>query len=172
MHVGGKPDYTSLQQSLPSSRMVFPSAMLDRIKYVIWRIYTPAHPFFRELFTTVGIVSLRAKAQRWGERQDYLIGTIAPGETIESVVEHLVAQDYGNHFIAWRDQGEVVGLRYVEDFKYQYHVRIFEDGEVRAHYEYTPESYLIRHNKAEGFEDRREYFLRVLGGKITPAARS
>ena len=172
MRLGGKPDYTSLYQSLPSSRMVFPNTLLAQIKYIIWRIYTPVHPFFRELFTSLGIVSLRAKAKRWGERQEYLIGTIAPGESIESVVRHLVGHDYGNHFIAWRDQGEVVGLRYVEDFKYQYHIRIFEDGEVRAHYEYTPESYLIRHNKAEGFEDRREHFLKILGDKITLPPRS
>ncbi len=150
--------------------MIFPNTFLDQVKYVIWSVYTPVHPFFRELVTGLGIVSLKAKAERWGSRQDYLVGTIAPSESVESVVKHLVNYGYRNHFVAWKDEGEVVSLRYVENFKYQYHVRVFEDGEVRAHYEYTPEAHIIRHNKAIGFEHRREEFLRILGDKIIPAA--
>jgi hypothetical protein len=168
MSLNDTQSYKSLQKTLPASRIVYPNTFVDQVKYVIWSLYTPLHPFFRELLTSIGVVSLKAKAAKWGERQDYLIGTIAPGETIESVVDHLVNQEYGNHIIAWKDEGEAVGLRYVDGYKYQYHIRIFEDGEVRAHYEYTPEYHLIHHNKAVGFEDRREKFLAILGDKITP----
>jgi hypothetical protein len=164
--------YKSLEDRLPASRIPFPHTFIDQIKFVIWWCYTPFNPFFRELFISLGLVSLKAKAARWGERQDFLLGTIAPTETIETIVEHLITHKYANHFIAWKDEGEVVGLRYVEDFKYQYHIRIFEDGEIRAHYEFTPESHIIRHNRADGFEHRREEFLKILGDKIIPTEAS
>lgn len=97
------------------------------------------------------------------------MGTIAPHESITSVIEYLIEHGYANHFVAWKDEGEVVSLRYVENFKYQYHVRIFEDGEVRAHYEYTPECHPVHHYNAVGFEDRRDEFLSLLGDRITQA---
>jgi hypothetical protein len=150
--------------------MVFPEALWDRAKYAFWRLYTPFHPFVRDLSLRIGIVSAEAKAERFGHRQRYLIGMIAPGETIESVVKHLIARGFYNHFVAWEDQGEVVSLRLTRQFSHQYHIRVFEDGEVRGHYEYTPECYPIMHYYEQGcFEPRREEFLEVLGDKITPA---
>lgn len=149
--------------------MVFPKRFSDRVKYYVWQVYTPFHPPLRDLAIAIGIVSLESKIEKWGARQNYLLGHIAPQETLESIVNHLINQGYGNHFIAWEDDGEVVSLRYVEDFKYQYHLRIFEDGEVRGHFEYTTECHPIRHFYEVGFEDRREEFLKVLGDRIVPA---
>jgi hypothetical protein len=156
--------------ALPASKMVWPSAFFDKWKYIFWRLYTPYHPFFRDTSLKLGIISAEAKVARWGARQRYLLGNIAPDETIESVVEYLLKNGFGNHFVAWEDEGEVVSLRYVENFKYQYHVRIFEDGEVRAHYEYTPECHPFHHYYEVGFEDRREHFLSILGDRIVPAS--
>jgi hypothetical protein len=158
----------ALKESLPDSMMVFPSRFADRVKYIIWRIYTPFHPFVRDTALKLHIVSAKAKAERWGSRQEFLLGTIAPGESIESLVQYLVGKGYGNHFVAWEDAGEMVSLRLAESFSHQYHVRIFNDGEVRGHFEYTPECYPIKHYYAEGFEDRRDYFLDLLGTKIVP----
>jgi hypothetical protein len=56
----------------------------------------------------------------------------------------------------------------VEDFDWQYHLRIFHDREVRGHYEYTPESYPLRHLKKVNMQHRREEFLHILGGWIVP----
>lgn len=151
--------------------MVFPPSLLQRIKYFLWRLYTPIHPHVRDSLTALGVMSSSAKARRWGMRQPFLLGTIAPHETPRTVVEHLAKQGFGNHFVAWEDDGEVVSLRYAENFEYQYHVRIFKDGEVRAHYEYTPECHPIKHYYRRGcFEPRREEFLRMLGSTIVPAA--
>jgi hypothetical protein len=160
--------HTSVQKNLPASRMIYPNTILDRAKYLFWRCYTPFHPFFRDLAIATGLVSLERKIARWGRRQDFLLGSIAPQETLRGVVEHLIANGYANHFVAWEDDGEVVSLRYVENFRYQYHIRIFEDGEIRAHYEHTPECCPFRHFKAFGLEERREEFLKLLGDKITP----
>lgn len=150
--------------------MVFPDSTINRIKYVFWRIYTPFHPFLRDFSLKTGIVSEESKIERWGARQRFLLGSIVPEETVESVVKHLIEKGYRNHFVAWEDEGEVVSLRYTDNFSHQYHIRVFEDGEVRAHYEYTPECHPFKHYYEIGcFEPRREEFLKVLEGKIIPA---
>jgi hypothetical protein len=146
-------------KTLPCSRMIYPENFADKLKYMVWRFYTPFHPFIRDMLISIGL------AKHEG-RQNYLIGFIAPNQTFEGIVSYLVEKGYGNHFIAWKDQGELVGLRYVEDFARQYHIRIFEDGEIRGHYEYTPECYPILHMKAVDQKDCREKFLNLLGNRI------
>jgi hypothetical protein len=162
-------DNPSVQKLLPPSRMVFPNTLLDRAKYFFWCCYTPFHPFFRDLAIATKLVSLDKKIAKWGRRQDFLLGWVSPEETMRSLIDHLIENGYTNHFIAWEDDGEVASLRYVESFRYQYHIRIFEDGEIRGHYEYTPECCPFRHFKALGLEERREDFLKLLKDKITPS---
>jgi hypothetical protein len=168
--MGFKPlsPYDAITRDLPASVMLYPDTFLERIKYLIWRVYTPFHPFFRDLAIRLHIVSIQAKAERWGSRQNYLLGHIAPHETFESVIKYLISKGFYNHFVAWEDDGEVVSLRYMENFSHQYHLRIFDDGEVRGHFEYTPECHPLKHYYAEGFEERRDYFLNLLGDKIVP----
>ena len=162
--------FQALKSTLPYSRMVFPKHFSHQIKYIIWRVYTPLHPFFRDTALMLRIVKIEKKIERWGSRQRFLLGSIAPGESVESVVRHLVEKGFGNHFVAWEDDGEVVSLRYVEDFATQYHIRVFEDGEVRGHFEYTPECYPYKHyHELDCFEPKQEFFLKVLGEKITPS---
>jgi hypothetical protein len=149
--------------TIPDSRMVYPETFVDQAKYLFWRLYTPVHPLMRDILLGLGIVKHQG-------RQDYLLGKIAPGQTVKDFVDYLVNNHgYGNHFIAWRDQGEVVGLRYVKNFEHQYHIRIFEDGEVRAHFEYTPECYPFLHLKAIDQKDCREELMQIIGEKIIPA---
>jgi hypothetical protein len=151
-----------LEKTLPRSEIVFPSSFPNRLKYGFWRVYTPLHPLVRDMTLALGIVSHSG-------RQNFLIGKIAPGQSPKSLIDFLVEQGYGNHFIAWKDDGELVNLRRVIDFTYQYHIRIFADGEVRGHYEYTPECYPILHFKAVNQKDCRDEFLVLLKGKIVPA---
>lgn len=158
--------YKTLKNAIPYSRMVFPQPFFHKLKYIFWRVYTPFHPFFRDTALRLGVVSAKAKATRWGSRQKFLLGHLAPQETFESISAYLVDRGYGNHFVAWEDDGEVVSLRHAADFATQYHIRIFTDGEVRAHFEYTPECHPFKHYHAVGFEPRRDYFLELLGDKI------
>lgn len=146
-------------KNLPSSRMVFPNEMVNRIKYFAWRVYTPLHPYFRDALLGLRILHHQG-------RQDFLLGRIAPGQTLREFVSHCIERGYGNHFVAWHDEGEVVSLRYVDDFAYQYHLRIFRDGEVRGHFEYTPEYRPIAHMRDVGCEDRRHIFYEHLGDRI------
>ena len=141
-------------RSLPRSKMAFPAAFDERMKYLMCRLYAPAHPLLRGLLSSVGVAV-------YPGRGNYLLGKLAPGRSITDFVDYLVAQGFGNHFMAWRYEGELVGLRLVENFTYQYHLRLFEDGEVRGHYEYTPECSPVKHVRQVDMEHRRDEF-RVL----------
>lgn len=147
---------------LPRSRMMYPDSPLDQIKYWFWQIYTPLHPYVRDLALMLGLV-------RHEGRQDFLIGTLDPSRSLREFVSYLIDQGFGNHFIAWRDTDEVVSLRRTDGFRFQYHLRIFADGEVRCHYEYTPEYRPIRHLIRVGFEERAAEFRAMLEGWVVPA---
>lgn len=147
---------------LPQSRMVYPKAIAHKIRYYIWRAYSPYHRHLRD-----GAIALKVIRNRG--RQLFLMGEVAPHLSIEDFVTHLVDHGYAYHRVAWEDDGEMVSLRCVRDFIFQYHIRIFEDGEVRAHYEYTPECYPLAHLMGEGLEERREEFLALFGDRIIPA---
>ncbi|HVM59002.1 MAG TPA: hypothetical protein VMT80_01595 [Candidatus Paceibacterota bacterium] len=148
--------------ALPQSRVPRPAVLVDWPKYLLWLVITPVHPYVRDSLTYLGV--LRHKG-----RQHYLLGKLAATETFESVISYLIDQGFGNHFVAWRDEGEIASLRKVPDFRHQFHIRFFQDGEVRGHYEYTPEFRPFDHLLEIGAEDRRQEFLEVLGDRIIPA---
>ncbi len=141
--------------------MVYPPQIGNRAKYFFWRLYTPCHPLVRDAALALGLAHHKG-------RQDFLIGTVAPGHTIQDFISYCIERGYGNHFVAWRDEGQAASLRFVESFVYQYHLRVFEDGEVRGHYEHTPECYPLSHLKRKFvFEDRRDVFYAQLGDWVT-----
>ena len=149
-------------KDLPRAKMASPNTALDTIKYVFWRLYTPLHPYVRDAALALHVVRHEKGRQR------YLLGRVAPHCTIEEVVLFLVSEHgFGNHFVAWYDDGQVVSLRRVDGFAYQYHLRIFHDGEIRGHYEYTPEYKPIEHIRETSLEERRDIFLQFLGDYIT-----
>ena len=139
--------------------MVLPRRSVDLAKYIFWRLYTPYHPIVRDTALRFGFVAHEG-------RQDFRLGTIAPHQSVREFVSFLIEQGYHRHRVAWEDEGELVSLRYAENFSYQYHIRIFADGEVRGHYEYTPECAPLFHMKKIGMEDRRHVFLNMLNDRI------
>ena len=147
---------------VPQSRMSYPTTFLDKCKYWFWRIYTPIHPYVRDISTFIGIV-------RHSGRQNFLLGTVSPAHTTREFVSFLVEQGFGNHFVAWKDTDELISLRRTDGFRYQYHVRIFTDGEVRCHYEYTPEYRPLRHLFQFGFEARPDEFKKIVRDWVVPA---
>jgi hypothetical protein len=152
------------ENSLPYSKMIFPPTVVNRLKYGLWRVYTPLHPIVRTCAVTLKIVTPPA------QRQNFLIGKLAPNMPIREMIDYLISRGYGNHFVAWKDEGQVVSLRRAIGFEYQYHIRIFSDGEIRGHYEYTPECYPLLHYRAVNQEARRDEFLELFGEKIIPSA--
>ena len=128
---------------------------LDRIKQKIWRHIYRYFPTIQKFFLKLGF---HEKG-----RQKYHIGWLAEGKTLEDLKVHLHEKwGFGNHFVAWTDDGQVLSWRKLADFKDQYHLRVYQDGEIRGHYEITPEAHPLEHFFEKGETDRKEDFLKFL----------
>jgi len=129
-------------------------SLLDKVKQKTWDIIYEFFPTFQKFF-------LRFHQKG---RQRFHIGWLAPGKTLEELKIHLHSKwGFGNHFVAWPDEGQVLSWRKLLDFQDQYHLRVFEDGEIRGHFEYTPEAHPIEHFEERGEDFHREEFLKFLG---------
>ncbi len=150
--------------SIPDAVLPYPDRARDRAKYVFWKAIYPLHNGIRNVLLASHVLH-----PPYNGRQDYVIGFIAPGRTVEGLLKHLEKQEFGNHFIAWEDDDQVASLRRLESFIWQYHLRIFKDGEVRGHYELTPEAHPFHHYHKRGQCARKEDFSKFLGDWVVPA---
>ena len=130
----------------------------DKIKQGIWR-------FVYKFFSTGQKALLKwGVVQHDNRRQRYHIGWLSPGKTLEELKEHLHEKwNFGNHFIAWTDRDQVLSWRKLVDFQDQYHLRVFSDGEIRGHFEFTPEAHPIDHMEEKGEREAKAEFLDFLG---------
>ncbi|OGL94788.1 hypothetical protein A2348_04500 [Candidatus Uhrbacteria bacterium RIFOXYB12_FULL_58_10] len=138
-------------------------SLFDRFKASAWAVLAPVFPYVRDALLRLGII-------RHNIRQNFLIGYLAPGRSVQGLIEHLKTHHgFCDHRIAWVDSDEIIGLRKLANFHFQYHLRVFMDREIRVHFEYTPESRPFDHLAEACFEDRREEFLRFLEDWIVVA---
>lgn len=133
-------------------------SFFDSLKQKMWNFiysfFLPARSFLMKL----GIV--------WHKkgRQRYHLGWLAPGKNLEQLKQHLHANwGFGNHFIAWVDEDQVLSWRKLLDFEEQYHLRVYKDGEIRGHFESTPEAHPFGHMEEKGETEKREDFMKFLG---------
>jgi len=155
-------DGLALKNRLPDSVLPFPDGLWNRTKYVFWKAITPGYLFGLNLLLALHLLHHEG-------RQLFVIGRLAPGRSLDGFLAYLEAKGFANHFIAWKDDDQIVSLRKLESFERQYHLRIFKDGEVRGHYEYTPEAHPAWHSKEVGFEERREEFLQFVSDWVVSA---
>lgn len=127
----------------------------DYFKKIMWYIITPIFPLFRNFCKWIGY-------QPYPARQEYHLGYLAPGKTVEDFRCFLKARGFDKNKIAWVDEGEVLGLRLRDNFRYQYHVRLFADNEIRGHYELTPEYSPVGHLRDKETSARAENFIKIL----------
>jgi hypothetical protein len=132
----------------------------DKVKQGFWRLIFPIFPYVRNAALRLHIVKHTVA------RQDFHIGYLAPDKTAEDLEIHLRSQGFDEDGIAWIDKGESVGLRRRVSFRYQYHLRLFSDGEFRGHYELTPEYNPIGHLAEWEFFERTDEFLEFLDGWV------
>lgn len=160
-------------KQLPRSRIEYPSAFIDRIKFWFWKFYSRLYPLIRRAAYRLRIGKLFINYFEPGHtgRQEFLIGLLQPSRSARDFAFFLAEQGYGNHFVAWKDSGELVSLRRTVGFERQYHIRIFKDGEVRGHYEFTPECHPFLHMVRVGFEDRTDEFRAVLRDWVVPPTK-
>lgn len=152
----------SLRSSeIPVSALPYPSGTWDRIKYYFWHAITPSFLKIRDVLISLHLIHHDVGRQR------YLLGTLRSVQKFGSFLSYLQSEGFGNHFIAWKDNDQLVSLRRFDGFERQYHLRIFKDGEVRGHYEFTPEAHPVSHLREIGIEERRTDFLKFLGDWIT-----
>tara|TARA_B100000745_G_C20154618_1_gene395639 strand:+ start:8619 stop:9035 length:417 start_codon:yes stop_codon:yes gene_type:complete len=113
----------------------------------------PVFPFFQWLIVSLGIIKAPP-------RQEFLLGKLREKLSFDEVYKLLKKESFYTNRIAFIDPGQVLSMRRLDEEKpdWQYHIRIFEDGEIRGHYEKTPEDHPLGHLNNVGFEDRAEEF--------------
>ena len=97
------------------------------------------------------------------ERQPYLRGSLHPNQTPQALEAHLKSQGFENAILAWRDPGELLSLRKIDREIFQYHIRLFSDGQLCCHYEYSSEGNPFAHVTEKSFEPRESEFESFLG---------
>jgi hypothetical protein len=127
----------------------------------VWKRLTPLFPFLRTKFGFLRYL-------RYKGRETYPIGYIKKDLTLAKLESELRTQGFERYCVAWIDQGEVLGMRKSEGFEMQYHVRIFNDGEVRGHFELTPEYRAFKHFFDIGKIARTEDFITMIGHLLEP----
>ena len=135
---------------------------LDKVKQKIWHFIYRFFPTLQKVFLRWHLIFHEK------ERQRYHIGWLAPGKTLAGLKKHLHEKwGFGNHFIAWSDQAQVLSWRKLINFNEQYHLRVFSDGEIRGHFEFTPEAHPVEHFEEKGEKERNRDFLNFLGDFVT-----
>lgn len=99
-------------------------------------------------------------------RQKYIIGFLRKDKDPKDFTLHLKSRGYTKAYMAWKDKGEILSLRKIVRKNFQYHIRLFEDGEIRGHYEYTAEANPLGHFYEVVFTDPKEYFEHLLHGYL------
>ncbi len=94
-------------------------------------------------------------------REKYPIGFIDK-KKIEQVKDYLLKRGFEINIFAWTDLGQVYSLAKPDRKIYHYHLRIFNDGEVRGHYEYNGMERPIKHVLELFLAPRSNYFKKLL----------
>lgn len=121
----------------------------------------PVFPFLQKIIQSFGFLTKAVTVEGPYNRQPYLIRHTVAGETVEDIVATLRAAGFHDEPVALHEHGQEVSLRRLCDEvpTRQYHIRIFSDGEIRGHYECTPEDNPFGHWRENVFENRKEKFL-------------
>jgi hypothetical protein len=139
---------------------------INRLKTFFWFFEKPIHPYIRDLLLALHLIHHHG-------RQPFHIGWLAPTHTARDLREYLIQnKGFEDHFPCWIDDGETVDLRFRQNFDWQYHLRIFNDGEVRGHHEYTPESRPIAHLRDRDSTACTKEFMNFLGTWVRQDQRS
>ncbi len=136
-----------------------PVTFRDKIKSTFWAFVAPFWPAFVHLARLFGF-------KPYGERQPYSLGFLAPGKKPEDFHRYLLSLGFVEDALAWIDDDQWQSLRQFEGFSHQRHLRIYKDGEVRAHYELTPEHDPIGHLRDGDTHELSEEFMKLLEGWV------
>lgn len=127
-----------------------------------WEVVYAVHPPIRKVMQIGG---------RHEARGPYLLGKLNTTKyTLDAFKEYLISINFERARLAFKEEGEVLNMRRVDGLKFQWHLRVFEDWEVRAHYEPAPENSPIKHLKdvfKHKFKDDKDFLKSLLGDYIS-----
>lgn len=93
-------------------------------------------------------------------RQPYIVGRLKRGINFDKIKKRLEMFGFEKPKLEWRDLGQIFSARLMEG-DWQYHLRIFKDGEVRGHLELAPK-HPLRHITARTRQPCPSFFLILL----------
>ena len=129
---------------------------MQQIRESFWRFFGPFFIAVRDLLMKVGLMHHHG-------RQEYHLGWLKAGMSVQDLDHLLASLGFKNHAAAWIDDDEILALRKLDGFRFQYHLRVYKDGEVKGHYEVTPEAGFWNHFLEWEMEPRRDEFLQMAG---------
>ncbi|MBT7367911.1 hypothetical protein HN814_06875, partial [Candidatus Woesearchaeota archaeon] len=100
-------------------------------------------------------------------RQPFLIGKIKTKKDLPKIKKLLIKNNFEHAILAWKDSGEILSMRKIDKKIYQYHIRIFKDLEVRAHYEFSSEGSPLGHVRESVFKPKSKFFKKLLKNYLT-----
>lgn len=95
-------------------------------------------------------------------RQPFIIGFLKEGLNQSDLKNYLIDNDFELAILAWKDEQEIFSLRKTDNKIFQYHIRLHSDGEIRGHYEYSPEGSPLKHVLEKGLEQKSDFFINLL----------
>ncbi len=128
------------------------------IKKYFWKFAYFSYPYLRDFCLFIRITKHKG-------RQNYKVGFLKKKITKNKFKTLLKTKGYEQSILSWIDDDEVLSMRKRIN-KFQYHIRLFKDNEIRAHYEYSPESAPIKHYYESMFIPKKQYFKKLLKGLI------
>jgi len=123
-----------------------------------WNIAYAVQPPVRKVLQALGMHKVR---------KPYLLGFIDSSKySLADLENHLKSVGFEKAKLAWKEPGEVQSVRRVDGLKFPWHVRVFDDGEVRGHYEYSAEKHPVRHLQGKVYHDDKKFLLSLLGDYV------
>lgn len=120
---------------------------------LFWKISYKTYPPILRVMEKLGVHK---------KKQEFSRGFLDRKYPLSEVHRHLLNKGFEPPLLAWKDSEEIISLRLKDKDLFQYPVRIFKDGEVRAHYEYAPEEKPWGHILEKHFTAEEEYFNSLL----------
>lgn len=102
------------------------------------------------------------------EIQPFLFGHLHPDKDLKALRRHLKRYGYEDAILAWKDPGEIMSMRRLDGPDFQYHLRLFANGELRGHYEPSSEGNPVGHVFMTTFETGWKEFGPLLKGFLVP----
>ncbi len=95
---------------------------------------------------------------------DFKLGKLKSTIQLKEFKAFLHRRGFERNHLAWVYDHEVLNVRKRLLNGRQYHIRVFKNGAVKGHYEYSPEHSPLKHYWCERIEARKNEFKNLLGG--------